>query len=157
MPTQTYDLLDSTTLGSASASVSFTSIDQTYKDLVLVIYAKRSSSGDIELKFNNSTADIFRFLNMVSDGSNQVANSDNRTRATLSPGSTTTAVVTCHLIDYAATDKYKVALARSDDGTNKTVASMNRLENDGAITQLDIEGGANFDAGSTFSLYGIEG
>jgi hypothetical protein len=37
MPTPTYDLIESTALGSSASSITFSSIPSTYRDLVLVI------------------------------------------------------------------------------------------------------------------------
>lgn len=159
MATQTYDLLDSTTLSSATNSVTFSSIDQTYVDLVLTIYAKRSSAGDIKLYYNSDADNNYETINMLSDGSSTTANNIGRNHILLSPGSTTTAIVTANIINYTATDQLKETLGRSDDGTNKTVASVTQWNKSpiAAINKIEIRGGSNFDAGSTFSLYGIAG
>lgn len=159
MATQTYDLLDSTTLSSATNSVTFSSINQTYVDLVLIIYAKRSSAGDIKLEYNSDSDNNYEIINMLSDGSSATANNVTRTNLLLSPGSTTTAIVTANIINYTATDQLKETLGRSDDGTDKTVASVSQWNKTpiAAINRIDIRGSSNFDAGSTFSLYGIAG
>ena len=159
MATQTYDLLESKTLSSATSSVTFLSIDQTYVDLVLIIYAKRSSAGDITLRYNSDSDNNYRTINMLSDGSSTTANNIGRNHILLSPGSTTTAIVTANIINYTATGQKTETLGRSDDGTNKTVASVSQWADSPyvAINTIKIDGGSNFDAGSTFSLYGIAG
>ena len=57
MATNTYVALDKVTVGTATSSVTFSSIPQGYTDLVLVINAKANTGGAIGLlfKFNGDS------------------------------------------------------------------------------------------------------
>ena len=69
MPTPTYTLIDSVTLGSSAASVTFSSIDQTYGDIVAV-YAPISTSAAFGLiKINNDTSSIYSSVEAIGTGS----------------------------------------------------------------------------------------
>jgi hypothetical protein len=52
----TYEKIQSTTLGSSSASISFTSIPSTYTDLRLVFIGTNSAGGTLAIQYNNDTA-----------------------------------------------------------------------------------------------------
>jgi hypothetical protein len=52
----TYTLIEAKTLGSSTASISFTSIPQTYTDLKLLISARASADMTYAIGFNSSTS-----------------------------------------------------------------------------------------------------
>jgi hypothetical protein len=58
--------------------------------------------------------------------------------------------------DYAATDKHKSVLVRSDRANQLTAMAAARWANTSAITNITIDAlGSNFAAGSTFRLLGV--
>ena len=57
MATNTYVALDTQTLGSAAASVTFSSIPQTYTDLVLVINGYSINDVDWRFRMGNGSID----------------------------------------------------------------------------------------------------
>jgi len=148
-------------LGSSATSVSFTSISQDYKDLLLVCEIKNSASNSIiSISFNsNSPASNRIFLQGRSDSQNISSGASNVIASSLSTSFVN--AVSCSVLGYSATDKGKVALVRSgaarpgDGQSNIALLSQNSTT---AITSVTIGVGASpqaLAAGSKFALYGI--
>ena len=145
----TYTLIDSVTLASSASSVTFSSIDQSYGDLVLVI----DTANDVrfpQVQFNGSTTGYSR-VSMYDYGGAVVSDTSTGTYIDFY-GDTYMATLSIH--DYSATDKHKTCLLRNGKPTIFVHASAQRWANTAAITQLFI-GGGTYVAGSTFHLYGI--
>ena len=65
-------------------------------------------------------------------------------------------VVFSQFMDYSATDKHKTILTRTAVGLDFVEMNANRWGNTAAITSIQfIANDQNFNAGSTFALYGI--
>ena len=81
MPTATYDLISNTTLSSAQASVTISSISGSYRDLVLVVEGV-ASSGDFypRLRFNSDTGNNYNFVNAGGDGVSTSSNFGRKTK-----------------------------------------------------------------------------
>jgi hypothetical protein len=162
----TYNLLASTTLTSSASSVAFSSIDQSYGDLVLVVNAAKNDGGGdaIKMRFNGDTGSNYSTILMEGNGSS--AFSDSLTGQTSTWDSynvpvwagSTKAMGTYQLLDYSATDKHKSLLTRSGRGDRGAIATVSRWANTSAVTTWLIYYGnpaAEFSIGSTFNLYGV--
>ena len=165
MGTVTYTPIASQTLTSSAASVTFSSIPQDYRDLVVVTNGRGTTTSYtvMAVAFNGSSTG-YEFVAMYGDGSatasytesatvisaNQIARS-NSTSGYFTP-------VIFNIMDYSATDKHKSVLLRnSGTGTNMIVlAGAGRWANTSAITSMTFyPGNGNFETGSTFELFGI--
>jgi hypothetical protein len=160
MPTPTYIPLQTITLGSAASSVTFASIPQTYRDLVLVINgAMPNSGGEPYARLNSDSAVNYSAVRMTGEGSNvsSAAFTSNRLGFFFTYGSELANVIVS-LMDYSATDKHKTTLSRGSQAAGRGVAAwLSRWANTDAVTSIAIshEGG-DYPSGVTFSLYGIE-
>jgi len=160
--TPTYELLDSTTLASAASSVSFTSIDQSYGDLVLVVEAE-STQATPKLRFNSDSGSNYSYVDMqgISSGNtNSSSGTLDYLRIQVANIKAAPSLFIVQIMDYSATDKHKSSLSRtSADETDATRvgAVAGRWANTSAITSLAIEASVaqTFDTGSSFYLYGI--
>lgn len=163
MPTPTYTPLANLTLGSSAASVTFSSINQGFRDLVLVVTGITSIDdfNNAYLTFNSDTGTNYSTVQMRGDGSSTSSVSSSSTNRgwiaqnpTFILGATTTALVS--IMDYSATDKHKSWLARTDRAGGSTTALAGRWASTSAITSVQIKiDSLNFGSGSTFALYGI--
>jgi len=166
MATPTYELIETTTLTASASSVSFTSITQDYRDLVLVFEMTPPGSGNLsaQLKINNDTGSNYSYVTAVGrdTASGTVVESDS---GTLSFGivqfgafarDTDGALTAVQIMDYSATDKHKSWLSRSNGVAPEGAVEMiaGRWANTSAITSLELTA-SDFQSGSTFSLYGI--
>ena len=155
--TAKYTVLDSVTLTSSASSVTFSSISQDYRDLILVSNHATTGGADIRFRVNGDTGSNYSWVQMYGTGSS--ATSNNTTSDHFFDYGTPTslgATISIQFMDYAATDKHKSVLARRDWASALTLAAAGRWANTSAITTiLAYTAAGSFAAGSTFHLYGI--
>lgn len=152
------------TLGSAAATVTFSSISGSYRDLMLIVGNLNTNTSVVYgyMRFNGDTATNYSYVNMAGDGSSATSgNGSNLNGCYIQPNSTfsttSNAILTISIMDYSATDKHKTALIRSNNPGSFVSAIANRWASTAAITSLDIAttSATMWAAGSTFSLYGV--
>lgn len=161
----TYDPIASTTLASSASSVTFSSLDTIaagYRDLVLVVEAKvTSGTANARFLINSDTGN--NYFAVAAEGDGSTASSLAFTRPDLDTSvfyaamtNTESVLVTLSIFDFAQTNKHKSVLMKvGRAGGGKTMTAA-RWGNTAAITTIQaLTSGANFAAGSTFSLYGI--
>jgi hypothetical protein len=150
-----YVALANVTLGSSASSVTFSSISQAYRDLVLVHSGTANLQVGMQMRFNgDNTETNYNRVSMQGNGSSASSSSVNNSGF----GSVYTSVGQnlVSIMDYSATDKHKSILWRSDGSDTFTVATAGRWSNTAAITSLSVFcNTATFSAGTTFALYGI--
>lgn len=163
--TGTYTLINSNTLGSATASVTFSSIPATYTDLVLVVdYSLNVSNSSLFVRLNGDTGS--NYSNTRISGTGSVASSGRGSNAdqaritadTTAQSSSTRQLVTLNFMDYSNSTTYKTFLTRYNS-TGGTEAFVDLWRSTAAITSVQIkgyDGTAIIESASTFKLYGIE-
>ena len=161
MATPTYTLIDSTTLTSSASSVTFSSITQDYRDLILVIDAKHATTNENNtLQFNGDSGSNYSNVYMYGTGSS--TGSSAQTLAYIRIDFATEMTTTnpnldiVQIMDYSATDKHKSTLSRANNSSNATEATAGRWANTSAITSIVIAPRSGSYASGTFHLYGIE-
>ena len=161
MPTPTYIPLATKTLTATATSVTFSSISQAYRDLVLVVSgtASAGSSRSLFMRFNGDAGTNYSTVSMQGNGST-AASSTSTLAQTFGGflGATSRTSNVTQIMDYSATDKHKTVLARHDDASTgeNTLARASRWANTSAITSIYLVPNADSIAiGSTFTLYGI--
>jgi len=159
----TYTPIATTTLGSAVASYTFSSIPGTYTDLVLVIALPGSGTGtpSCSLTLNGDTANNYGRVHLLGNGATATSTSGATQGVVyLSYTAYATAVAKtwiCSLNNYSNTTTKKAILTRESDATNNVSLSINSWNaTPAAITTILVSAATyNFAIGSTFSLYGI--
>jgi len=157
----TYTPIATTTLGSATASVDFSSISG-YTDLVLIVSAKANTAADdLALRFNSDSGSNYSYTTLTGNGTTASSSrSANVTFAILDfNGSVRTGDYTTNVVsiqNYSNSTTYKTVLARSNSSAGVD-ANVCLWRNTAAITAIRVllTGGTNFASGSTFTLYGI--
>lgn len=164
MPTPTYELIETTTLASSASSVSFTSITQAYRDLVLVINAENSDFelSNNKIQFNSDSGSNYTVLTATGSGSGTSSRTVSTTfiYADLDVrfAKDEPTMVIFQVMDYSATDKHKTVLSRANVDSRGAGMYAGRWADTSAITSITATIQANaggYSAGSTFSLYGI--
>ena len=147
----TYTPIATTTLGSAAASYTFSSIPSTYTDLILVVTAGNSAGANYSgtIQFNGDTGTNYSYTEVYTSGSSAL--SYRATNSTL-----TAAPAIIQVQNYSNTTTYKTALARAGTGTSVEMV-VGLWRSTSAINSIKVlsEGATNFIVGSTLTLYGI--
>lgn len=153
--------------GSSTTTISFTSIPQTYTDLVLVCNVSASTSYDLRARFNSSATSLYSatYLSAYSTSSITTARATSQTELNLDYYGTPNTVVgdsiqIINIFNYANTTTYKTLLSRANRASGGVDAIVNMWRSTSAITQIDLAyyPGATytFGAGSMITLYGIK-
>lgn len=151
------------TTSTATTTVTFSSIGQGYRDLMLVItdITASSTTTNVAITLNGDSASNYQYVFMYGDGStaasaayggNRLAIAAERTFSTTSKGN-----VIAHLLDYSTTDKHKISISRANDASGWTLATAARWSNTAAITNFTVNnwGASSWVSGTTFALYGV--
>jgi hypothetical protein len=164
MPT-TYEPIQSYTLGSAAATITFSSIASSWTDLKLVLTSTGTVTNFAKINFNSDTGSNYSRTQIYGDGSSSYSTRDT---------SATTVFLDGGYISMSTTSPalYVVDLFSYAGGTNKTFLSEASIDKNGiggvarlvglwrstaAITRIDLAvNTGNFAIGTTATLYGIK-
>jgi hypothetical protein len=156
----TYEPISTQTVSGTSTSViTFSSIPQTYTDLVLVTALKQSADVNFNLRFNSDTATNYSFTRLAGTGS--VANSardSNSTGIQFSFGTLTALTnVIWQIQNYSNTTTFKTAISRNNNTQDWLGSTVGLYRSTSAITALSMTVASGYIvADSTFTLYGIK-
>ena len=166
----TMTLIETKTLGTAAASIEFTSIAASFTDLVIYYSARTTASGgggyQTYISFNSSTSG-YSWRSLFGDGSaaqSQSSASDNQgMRIGMSSDSSNTANTFGNSLIYIPNYAGSTNKSISTDGVSENNASTavqligaGLWANTAAITTVKLfPESTTFVSGSTFSLYGI--
>lgn len=151
-----------TTLGSSSATITFSSIPSTYTDLRLVIVCT-ANTGSIapKLRINSDSSALYSGTGLLGDGSS--ASSQNYTGddkwGIFTLAASTPTFITFDISSYTGST-FKtglVTVSKDQNGSGATVRGVNLYRSTTAITSLTVleSIGNNYAAGTTATLYGI--
>lgn len=159
----TYTPIATTTLGSAAASYTFSSISGSYTDLILITNVKNvTAAAEVRFQVNGDTATNYSYTYLSGNGtsafSGRGTSADHIPCNAYADASTTFAQTTStHFQNYSNTTTYKTFLDRASNANNGVDAIVGLWRSTAAITSIKVYlgTGANMDTGSTFTLYGI--
>ena len=162
----TYEPIATTTLTGTATTIDFTSIPNTYTDLVLIISAATNSGDNIFYRFNSNTSAIYSTTFLYGTGSSALSTrrtSQTTGRFTVYGFPSTTAgeqMTICNIFNYANTTTYKTVLSRSGRGNSGLEAEAGLFASTSAISSISLapdgfSGSFSFTAGTTATLYGI--
>ena len=161
----TYEPIATTTLGSASNSVSFSSISGSYTDLILVAYITGVSvATDPWIRVGNGSVDTGTNYNWVwlsgnggSASSESSINSSKLYYSSISTIQNQYQVVTFHFMNYSNTTTNKNVLIREADANTESGLTIGLWRSNSAINVIEIslDSSRTYSAGSMFTLYGV--
>jgi len=160
----TYEPIATTTLGSAAASIDFTSIPATYTDLRIVFVGTSTAATGLRMQFNSDTGTNYSRTTLTGDGSGVYAQrGTNITFISLGVNdnlNTTTPTMRCaDIFSYAGSTNKTVLTEESSDlnGSGGVVRGVQLWRNTGAITSISLNvSGTTMKTGTTATLYGIK-
>jgi hypothetical protein len=162
----TYDKIATQTLGSATASVTFSGIPGTYTDLILVASLKQNTTTTITgatTRVNGDAATNYSNVNLYGNGTSAFSNR----RTSVDAWFWLIDVPTTSLTDfiyqfnnYSNTTTFKTMLSRISNASGLVIAQGGLYRSTSAITSITMAGGDSgadlISTGSTFTLYGIK-
>lgn len=167
-----FESIQTVALSSATTTVQFTSIPQTYKHLQLRFIARENSGAgtglsSFSIRFNSDSATNYQWHYVYGVGSTTAAGeslsasnlygwmAQNASQSNVYAGGV------INIFDYSATNKHKTCFFYQGAGVNSTSSQIDYdsgcWRNTSAITQIDCSLGSSFKAYSHFALYGIKG
>jgi hypothetical protein len=171
-----YDSIATTTLSSAQATITFSSIPATYSHLQLRCFMPPNNSGVGDafqrLQFNGDTGSTYSGHWISGNGS--AAGNGNTVSTTSIPFAVVTGIGNSSLypsasitdiLDYSSTVKYKTLQSitgieqnTNAGGTSQLYLFSGNWRNTAAITSISFNSAyGSFVSGSSFALYGIKG
>lgn len=164
----TYEPIATTTLSSTASSYTFSSIPNTYTDLVLVVDALMTSDAGVQVRLNGEASNNTNHSRTYMVGATNYGATSGRDNndswiGMSFWGASSGRRIICRLnfMNYSNTTTYKPVLIRQDNpqglsaGNNDTVAQIGMYRSTSAITSIAVLSGT-FGVGSTFTLYGIK-
>ena len=161
----TYEPIATTTLGSAAASVTFSSISGSYTDLILVVVGETTTTVNVNLRVGNGSVDTgSNYSSTILRGNGSAAASVGYTSSTewnidsFASGSGNQKNYIVHLMNYSNTTTYKTVLAKASLPSAEVVARVGLWRSTSAINIIQVypNGAGNLlAAGMTATLYGI--
>jgi hypothetical protein len=161
MPT-TYEPIQTYTLGSAAASIDFTSIGSAYTDLRIVLTGTSSTGNSIRARFNSDSGTNYSTTILFGNGSSATTSqSTGLAHIFITNGSSTTIplMATLDIFSYAGST-FKTSLAtqsRDENGSGVVGNSVQLWRNTAAITNISLFlSSGNLQTGTIATLYGIK-
>jgi hypothetical protein len=159
----TYEKIATTTLGSAAASITFSSIAATYTDLRIVLNAQTTNAGvsGVEFQFNSDTATNYSYTRLRGNGTSATSSASTSTTggyAGYTVQSSNWSMSALDIFSYAgSTLKTTLATNAADEnGTGNVWNTVSLWRSTAAITAVKlICATGNFAIGTTATIYGI--
>jgi len=156
----TYTPIQTTTLGSAQASYTFSSIPSTYTDLIIVCNAKSAGTPTIRLGFNSDTGSNYSSTILYGDGSSAGSvRVSNETSMNIGGVVTEFGTTIINVMNYSNSTTYKTVIGdyrMVSAAYGEAGAKVGLWRNTAAISSITIStASSTFSIGSTFTLYGI--
>jgi hypothetical protein len=161
----TYDKIEARTLGTASNSVTFTSIPATYTDIVAIVAIPASGPVTTALRVNSDTGNNYSTTMLVghSGGANSYRETNKSWGVTggIVSGMGANSNLIVQFMNYSNSTTNKTIISRGNSATlNDVEANVILWRSTAAINSIsfiDYNGGANnYPVGTTFTLYGIK-
>jgi hypothetical protein len=159
----TYEPIATTTLTTATASVTFSTISGTYTDLVMVASITGvSAATDPWIRLNSDTGTNYSWTWFSGNGSSaQSERGTNNSKlyySAISIIQNNVQQVIWNFMNYSNTTTNKTILWREADAATETGATVGLWRSTSAITSIEIslDSSRTYSAGCTFTLYGIK-
>jgi hypothetical protein len=156
----TYTKIASNTLGSAAASVTFSSIPSTYTDLVLVSNWSITvgSGASLYARVNSDSGTNYSYTNLVGNGSTATSVRQSSVNVIVLEVAAYAGMANtiANFMNYSNTTTNKTIIHRENNAGSISAAYVNLWRNTSAINALELfTSTSTFVSGSTFNLYGI--
>jgi hypothetical protein len=156
----TYTPIATTTFSGSATSYTFSSIPDTYTDLVLVCSIFNSTAANTYLRFNGDSTGIYsrtRLSGTGSAASSARLSNTNGAYIDAIPNQSPQENIIVQLQSYSNGQVYKTSIARANNAANGVETTVNLWREYDAINQIAIFAVAGtMTAGTQLTLYGIQ-
>lgn len=156
----TYEKISSITLSNTASTITFNNIPSTYTDLVISGSDLNTRIGDIFLRFNSDAGNNYSRSYLVGNGSGVEMSRNNSTAqiaAGYFPTGSTGFGYLMHINSYSNPSVYKTMLLQYATIGNWSGLMVGLWQNTSIINTIDfIAQSSSFNAGTTFTIYGIK-
>jgi hypothetical protein len=144
------------TATATGTTVTFSSIPQTYTDIVYTIFTPTTGGVNTNMNFNGDTAGNYSFLQAYGEAGFSTPTSFRIPNSTycLSGVSDGTAAIRGHIMNYSNTSTFKTMFCRGGGSGRYLDMTVSQWRNTAAITSILV--GPNLSTGSIITLYGIK-
>jgi hypothetical protein len=159
----TYEPIATTTLGTAAATISFTSISSAYTDVRLVLVGTHATgAATIRMQVNTDTGSNYSITELSGDGatatSSRSTGSSRINCGNANFNNTLPSLITVDWFSYSGST-YKTCLVTTSqdrNGSGVVYRTVGLWRDTSAITSIQVfPSSGNFAAGTTATLYGI--
>lgn len=165
-----FEAIASTTLSSATSTITFSSIPDTYQHLQLRVYGKTNTTGttsqNMAVRLNSDTGTNYAWHIVYGEGSTSVTDKQNSDTQHLFGNFLTAdatnrfSVLIMDILDYKSTNKNKVMRSLTgfdNNGSGMAWFTSGLWISTSAVTSLTIKqyGSSNLASGTVASLYGL--
>jgi hypothetical protein len=155
----TYTPLATQTLSSPASTITFSSIPNTYTDLILIFNGSAASYVNTYLTINGDSSVLYSATRLYGNGTSPSSTSYSAASFSYAGDvQTSGSNGIIHFMSYANTNVKKTFISR-DSAANGGVGAWAGLYNSTSAISSILFGatsGTNFNSGSTFTLYGIK-
>jgi len=156
---RTYEPIATQTLGTNTATVTFSSISGSYTDLILIFNGKsNASSAAFYYRLNSDSGSNYSSNQLRGTGSAADAGSFQNASYMygLGNGFVDDVNIITQFMNYSNATTYKTAITRWNDSNLRVAASVGLWRSTSAVNRIDIYSLNIYATGSTFTLYGIK-
>jgi hypothetical protein len=159
----TYEPIATTTLGSATATISFTSISASYTDIrIVLVGSHETTASTLRMQVNSDTGTNYSYTELIGDGatasSSRGTSSSRINCGNANFNNTQPSLITADWFSYAgSTNKTCLVTASQDrNGSGSVLRTVGLWRSTSAITSVQLfPASGNFATGTTATLYGI--
>ncbi len=161
----TYEKIATTTLATASTIITFSSIPNTFTDLIVVGKSNQTTGGAASfwMRFNGDSANNYGLIRLYYNGTGSPgtdsSNSNSGYAGIIDSGSIDDgSTFEYQIYDYSNTTTYKTSVCRTDNGSSGVYQSVyaHLWLNTAAINSITIEASNSMVVGTSFTIYGIK-
>jgi hypothetical protein len=166
-PSGAYDSIATTTLSTATSTITFSSIPATYTHLQLRGIFNSSVTAQALLRLNSDSGSNYSYHQLEGNGSSAVAGAGTSTTSIIhfvngmESGTTAGSAFVVDILDYANTNKYKTtrALTGTDkNGSGQIFLVSGNWRNTAAVTDISLTtNSGTFAQYTQVALYGVKG
>jgi hypothetical protein len=143
---------------SGTSTVTFSSVPNTYTDLVIVISGSTGGNDTIGLRFNSDSGTNYSYTQIYGDGTSAGSTkASGETFARIGPFYNSQSITIANVMNYANASIYKTILTRANNAGNQLNELVSLWRNTAAITDVTVNAiFGQFNSGTIVSLYGIK-